>query len=361
MKKTMGKKALFIFLALSISVSLSLIATELFCRLFIRIPAAESKKDYPIYANDADLKWVLKRSFKMADITIDSDGFRSYAAKNGYDSGYAVLALGDSHTFGMGVSDEDTYPAQLEVILSDRLDYPVNVINGGVPAYNTAQAIIVYEKIAKKYHPDVVLLGIVADDIQDMYNYRADENGNLVTASAVEHFKNEKKSSTISHLLKRFKRALKTRSYLVRLLTDRFPGLLMKLGLQKSALDEYLAYWKDKKMLEREFQAIRDFNILVNKNNSRLILVVFPLADQLIYNRGFDDYQQKLSDFAKAQNIPLLDLTEAYMPAFAKKRNYSSLFIYSDGHPNDYGHKVIADYIADYLIRNGSIEMKMNK
>lgn len=349
----MKKKALFIFLGLSISLFLSLILAESFCRLFVKVPSVGERIIYSMYEGDIDLKWKLKKSFKVGNITIDSNGFRTYDAKVKDKSAYTVLALGDSHTFGMGVSDEATYPAQLERILTAKLGQPINVINGGVPAYNTAQAFVYYKRIVKEIRPNLVLLGIVADDIQDIYNCLVSSDGNLLKADNPGGFK-ESSPRSVS-IMKYIKRALKEHSYLVRVLTDRIPGLFIKMGLQKSALDEYLVNWSDKELLEKEFQTIKRLKILVERNGGHLILVIFPLADQLIYNRGFDDYQGKLLLFAEDEDIPALDLINAYMPVFAVKRNYSSLFIYNEGHPNENGYRVVAEYIADYIIKNSLI------
>lgn len=346
----MKKKVLFIFLSLSVSLFLSLMLAELFCRLFVKAPSVGGRATYPIYESDRDLKWKLKSSFKMGDITIDADGFRTCGAKVKDRNAYTILALGDSHTFGMGVSDEATYPAQLERILCAKFGHPINVINGGIPAYNTAQALIYYKKIAKEVKPDLVLLGIVADDVQDICNYSVDNDGNLLAANVASG--SEQMTAKRISVIKNMKQILKRHSFLVRVSTDRMPGLFIKLGIQKSALDEYLTNWSDRKLLEGEFETLKGLKSLVERNDSCLILIIFPLADQLIYNRGFNDYQGKLLSFAKDEGIPALDLTDAYMPVFAKSKNYTSLFIYNEGHPNENGYRVVAEYIANYIIEN---------
>ena len=52
-----------------------------------------------------------------------------------------VLCAGDSSTFGLGVSDADTWPAQVQRILDGLLEgsWKVEVINFGVPGYSTEQ------------------------------------------------------------------------------------------------------------------------------------------------------------------------------------------------------------------------------
>jgi lysophospholipase L1-like esterase len=52
-----------------------------------------------------------------------------------------IVCTGDSSTFGMGVADDETWPARLEVMLDALLDRErsVEVINAAVPGYSTEQ------------------------------------------------------------------------------------------------------------------------------------------------------------------------------------------------------------------------------
>ena len=70
----------------------------------------------------------------MTEININADGFRSN--RNGFEEQPRdILALGDSFTFGIEVSDHQSWPACLESSLNRRVD------NAGVPGYGTAQAL----------------------------------------------------------------------------------------------------------------------------------------------------------------------------------------------------------------------------
>jgi len=71
---------------------------------------------------------------KHTNITINADGFRDNV--NGFENRQRdVIALGDSFTFGIEVSDHQSWPACLESSLDRRVD------NAGVPGYGTAQAL----------------------------------------------------------------------------------------------------------------------------------------------------------------------------------------------------------------------------
>jgi len=65
-----------------------------------------------------------------------------------------IAAFGGSQTFGTGVRDEETYPAQLEARLPD-----LDVLNFGVPGYGTDQMVLALERDGVRYDPDVVVLG----------------------------------------------------------------------------------------------------------------------------------------------------------------------------------------------------------
>ncbi len=75
-----------------------------------------------------------------------------------------VLALGDSCTFGFGAAADETWPAQLEARLVERLQRPVEVFNAGVPGYSSAQGVIVAERWIPRLEPDVVVVAFGWND-----------------------------------------------------------------------------------------------------------------------------------------------------------------------------------------------------
>ena len=81
--------------------------------------------------------------------------------------GQRVVALGDSYTFGWGVDDEHTYPAQLERRLRDEYGLEgVEVINAGTPGFNTMQEASYLASRWEELRPDVVVLGFVMNDAE---------------------------------------------------------------------------------------------------------------------------------------------------------------------------------------------------
>ena len=70
-----------------------------------------------------------------------------------------VLCLGGSTTFGATVSDDETWPAQLEATLTAR-GQPAQVFNAGVNGYMTRQKVAWAEVLIPHVRPDVVIVEV---------------------------------------------------------------------------------------------------------------------------------------------------------------------------------------------------------
>lgn len=73
-----------------------------------------------------------------------------------------IIAFGDSLTAGYGVSLEKAYPALLAKRLKE-MDYPYQVLNGGVSGDTTSGGLSRINEIIK-HHPEIVILELGAND-----------------------------------------------------------------------------------------------------------------------------------------------------------------------------------------------------
>jgi len=73
-----------------------------------------------------------------------------------------ILCLGDSFTFGIGADGEASYPEQLARLLAARYgDEACQVINWGLPAQNSSEALLALEAaLSREPRPDFVLLSV---------------------------------------------------------------------------------------------------------------------------------------------------------------------------------------------------------
>lgn len=74
---------------------------------------------------------------------------------------HRIALVGDSFTFGLEVRYEETWGHQLEAALGG--DY--QVLNFGVDGYGVDQAYLRYRRDATKWRPEIVVLGVVSDDL----------------------------------------------------------------------------------------------------------------------------------------------------------------------------------------------------
>ena len=108
-------------------------------------------------------------------ITINADGMRDRAFQIPKPPGvFRVAVLGDSIVFGWGVGDEENFPKLLERYLNAAAQPGARfeVLNFGVPGYNTAMEATQYERKGRKYGADVVLIQSVEND-RDLPNFLA--------------------------------------------------------------------------------------------------------------------------------------------------------------------------------------------
>lgn len=80
-----------------------------------------------------------------------------------------VVCLGDSTTLGFHLRPEEAYPQTLQDRAS-ALGWNVEVFNVALGGWLTRQQLIAYRRIARRYRPDLVLLGICLNDFAEMRN-----------------------------------------------------------------------------------------------------------------------------------------------------------------------------------------------
>jgi len=120
-----------------------------------------------IYDADPALYWKLKPNqdcytkVNRQPVHINAHGTRGPDFTDRKPAGtFRVLSLGDSRTFGWGLSEAETYSARLGALLEARLPgRKVEVINAGVNAWSYPQMLVYLRETGMRYQPDVVILG----------------------------------------------------------------------------------------------------------------------------------------------------------------------------------------------------------
>jgi hypothetical protein len=113
-----------------------------------------------LFAADAECGYGLSPGFRGREVStfgefevpvaIDGRGLRDHPHRAAEAS--SILALGDSMTFGEGVTEGEAYPAILEAASG------VRVVNGGVPGYGTPQMICRMRRLLPHLRPTLVFV-----------------------------------------------------------------------------------------------------------------------------------------------------------------------------------------------------------
>jgi len=70
------------------------------------------------------------------------------------------LALGDSWMFGTSVTQGQTIPDQLEILLTEKTGTPVEVLNGGIPGGSAFEMLVRWSELSQQLELDGLILGI---------------------------------------------------------------------------------------------------------------------------------------------------------------------------------------------------------
>ncbi|HVS11501.1 MAG TPA: GDSL-type esterase/lipase family protein, partial [Planctomycetota bacterium] len=111
---------------------------------------------------DADLGWVSAEGYRSERVNVNSRGARGLREDplEKPAGERRIVAIGDSFTFGDGVSDGEAWTARLESELGG-----VRVINLGGLGYGTDQQYLRLVGSGLDYEPDLVVLGFYGPDV----------------------------------------------------------------------------------------------------------------------------------------------------------------------------------------------------
>lgn len=97
-----------------------------------------------------------------------------------------ILAIGDSTTFGLGVNNEDTWPAQLEKILNERAGAErFEVLNAGMSGYSAFQGLRYLDKHGLQFRPALVAACFGHNDFAT-WNSKTDVERAVEQAAVIE-------------------------------------------------------------------------------------------------------------------------------------------------------------------------------
>jgi lysophospholipase L1-like esterase len=253
---------------------------------------------------------------------------------------YRIVALGDSCTFGKGVTEESTWPRQLESLLGEALsgERPVVVANLGVNGYSGSTYERIFSEVGLGLDPDLVVVG-----------YNLNDFPNAIQAVDVYIFKNRKARRMLSQDLRdtlgrtATYRWLRQAYYHARREADWKNAEAFARGAKGST--EFDQAWSE----QRDYLAsIRDQALAIGAQTA---VFLFPYESQ-VYLDFFDTSPiERLRATCAALDLPFVDLAEEFRQSARQSDPAQELFLKGDRyHPNRAGYRIVAEGVMRLVI-----------
>lgn len=272
---------------------------------------------------------------------------------------YRILAIGDSFTMGVAVELDQSFVKLLEKSLSQRPQRRYEVINAGIPGFDTRQELVLITRYGRELNPDLILLNFyVGNDITDNYQ--------RTPAFVVDgYYTNGRPEDGL--LPGPTKLFLQTHSHLYCFVWPllsrlRHPDATV---LTEERRSYFLSIYTEPRDPEVEamwnatWSQLQEVAATVNNDIAPVVVIVIPDRLQVhdaawldvkaherrgvIYRR--DAPNRRIAEFCERLKLPVVDL----LPVMADATKRGALYFTIDGHWTPLGNEVAASAVADFL------------
>lgn len=279
------------------------------------------------------------------DVKINSQGFRGQTVQIPKPAGTKrIAALGDSFVAGLQVEEDQLLTSRLQNELRRQNSW--EVLNFGVSGYGLDQKFLMLKERIWKFQPDVVLLFTTANDVNDIRR-----NAILSGANGTLTFKSFPADNPFVKIAKRLLR----KSHIANLIYVKYLAPPRE-GGSGGPLEVQVAQGQKSEEIEKYMDLAKAI-IMAADNETKKIsarLIVVLGADYVQSNPKYaqelpesDKINSQISEFAKRQNIEVIDL----LPLFREKiAAGEKLFFAQNQHWNENGHKLVAEILERHIL-----------
>jgi lysophospholipase L1-like esterase len=293
-----------------------------------------------------------------APATILSNGLRSNGVDTGprAESAPVIIALGDSFTFGLGVNDDQTWPARLESALRKNLNEEVRVLNAGTISYGVFQQLDQLKELVRAERPVIVIHALYWNDFMNAAPPRPDE-GSALTADGYfvwDGLGSEGLRSRLAELSNR-SALLYTLKSVVRTVVRGEANATSAYGRQYTAFVKEGLGSQDQAVL-RDFYA--NLNALAEQENFAVFSMVLPVID-IVGEPGPENHAYPLAvrELLGNLGIPFVDGFELWGQRAMGRDQF--LPQGADAHLDASGYSAVADAIAASLVNQPRLARRL--
>jgi len=237
---------------------------------------------------------------------------------------YRILSIGDSFTYGFLLKNCNSWPKKTETYVRNDGYTSVEIINGGIPGFNTKQEYEFFAKTTYRFNPDMIIIGFVINDATTLCS-----NCGAVT------------------LKQKFDEQIASTKNMFGLYTINYIKLTaLQRKLTETTINEYSEpYEKESKEFQQCKEALLKFKAMSITNHFKLVVVIYPVLCQLNEKYPFQQIHQKMLIFFNQSEIEAYDLT----PTFYGYKDVELWVSSEDSHPNTKANEIASKKIANII------------
>lgn len=341
MRSKIRSGVLNLFLSVSVLCAL-LLLTEFVLRLTVY-----RFKNYPVSPGPGSVYRIDTAEFKTA-VRINRHNLRGPEIPDKREGEYRILCVGDSFTFGLGVNEEDSYPAVLERMLKSA--HPqVRVINGSYGRYAKEELEFLLEKEAA-LKPDLAVVQIyIGNDIYDtMLSSKESRSVRAAKEPCIALMKNFLKQQCVTFDF------IWRRLIQIPYLDDWLFRFNWRYNNRAIFLKRFPPF--EEKLVAIELDYLKKMDEFLVQNGIRRLYLIVPCKEQIYMKRrlqeGRYDYRKPnkiFEDFLRENHCPFLDLLDAYESL--PEGEVKSFYYVQDQHWTPSGNRHAAGAVAEWIRR----------
>lgn len=303
------------------------------------------------YALAPGFRGELVRSEFRHAIHVGAEGLRDGDSRPRREDTVRALILGDSHAFGFGVGEDQTLAVQLERILGARFpEVELQVLNGAVPGYGTADQLAYLESRGRALDPDLVLVQFPSvNDLQE--NLSPARAWAVVTDGMLAHEAGGVPSR--APWLSRAQRWLKSHSHLGRLASDMVGYWMSRFGL----LGQGGALWGEDfstEAAELGIELLGEISETARSLDART-LYLYTTGQASVLQEEYEDLPSRAVVEAAAEraSVPWVEVT-----AHLRERSDRAVLYYRrNGHWTAEGHRAVAEVVTEVIAQHDMLRL----
>jgi lysophospholipase L1-like esterase len=267
---------------------------------------------------------------------INADGFRGPRVPRERSAGVARIAcVGDSHTFGWGVEEGETWPAVLSRQLDARVGPgTIEVLNAGVNAYDCEQERVWLERTVLGWKPDVVVWQWFFNDIA--------MPGHQLGDSQKPGFLLRLLQPRRGGLIGAARRASRAFDLVAERVYQRLAFDLYSTARGEMFADGNTAWLRTQ-------ESLRAAKASCQASGARFVVVLLPFLHRRGGELAGHQAHEQLAAFCRAEQIEVLDLDPLFAPL-----DVSALRLHPrETHANARAYELAGVRISDWILEQG--------